>query len=269
MIMANSSKAINKTAAGVKVFFCGVGEAFDENLANTSILIKFFCKGEFRFILLDCGFTAAPAFWKVAPAPVELDGIWISHLHGDHFLGLPQLLIRFSEHAREKKLYISGVKGIEEAVVSAMELAYPGKIYKLPFKIIFSEPELYRSFELSGIPARTFDIDHPVPCIGVRFDFEGKSLFYTGDGKVPDLARKIVRGCDLGIFETYTLSAQKHGHNSVTEAAAFARSAGIKYLAAVHMNRDERQTKGHLVIEKLKQAGVQGFLPGPGDVVEL
>ena len=253
----------------MEAVFCGVGEAFDEDFTNTSILVKFYHKGDERFILLDCGFTAAPAFWKAAPRPLELDGIWISHLHGDHFLGLPQLLLRLSEHGREKKLHICGVPGLKDAVTESMELAYPSAINHLSFKIIFSEVNSSKDFEVSGILARAVDIDHSVPSLGVRFDFEGKSLFYTGDGKVPDEALKIVQDCDLGIFETFTLNTKTHGHSNVIQAVSFARAAGINYLAAVHMQRNERRMNGHLVRDKLVQSGVSGFLPEPGDSIEL
>ena len=269
MIMADNSRAINKPVAGVKVIFCGVGEAFDENLTNTSILVSFLHRGEYRFILLDCGFTAAPAFWKTSFSPLDLDGIWISHLHGDHFMGLPQLLIRFSEHGREKKLHVCGGKGIKEAVTWAMDLAYPGKMGKLPFHVAFSDVDPAGSFDICEIPAKAVDIDHPLPCLGLRLDFEGKSLFYTGDGNVPDAAQKIVRGSDLGIFETFTLDTKRHGHSNVVQAGSFAGSAGIKLVAAVHMHRHERKINAHLVKDKLDETGVKGFLPEPGDVVEL
>jgi len=267
--MTDNPEIFKKSDPSMEAVFCGVGEAFDEDFTNTSILVKFYHKGDERFILLDCGFTAAPAFWKAAPRPLELDGIWISHLHGDHFLGLPQLLLRLSEHGREKKLHICGVPGLKDAVTESMELAYPSAINHLSFKIIFSEVNSSKDFEVSGILARAVDIDHSVPSLGVRFDFEGKSLFYTGDGKVPDEALKIVQDCDLGIFETFTLNTETHGHSNVIQAVSFARAAGINYLAAVHMQRNERRMNGHLVRDKLVQAGVSGFLPEPGDSIEL
>jgi ribonuclease Z len=267
--MTDNEEISKKSDPRVEAVFCGVGEAFDEDFTNTSILVKFCHKGDERLILLDCGFTAAPAFWKAAPRPLELDGIWISHLHGDHFLGLPQLLLRFSEHGREKKLHICGAPGLRDAVQESMELAYPSKINDLSFKVIFSEVLSSRDFEVSGIPARAVDIDHSVPSLGVRFDFEGKSLFYTGDGMVPDEALDTVQGCDLGIFETFTLNTKAPGHSNVIQSASFAGAAGINYLAAVHMQRNERRMNGHLVRDNLAQAGVSGFLPEPGDSIEL
>ncbi len=76
----------------VKIKFIGVGEAFDEDLPNTSILVRARDERNESSILLDCGFTAPPSFWKIAKDPDDLDAIWISHFHGDHFFVLPALL---------------------------------------------------------------------------------------------------------------------------------------------------------------------------------
>ncbi len=253
----------------IKVVFCGVGEAFDQDYPNTSILAIFLDKRIPVRILLDCGFTAAPSFWKMYSDPLELDGVWISHLHGDHFFGLPQLLIRLSEHGRQKDLHICGVQGIKEAVTWAMELAYPGKMTRLSFGIVFSEADFRQPFEICGIRARAVEIDHPQACLGVRFDFRGKSLFYTGDGRVPESSRKVVHDCDLGIFETFSLDSSKHGHSNVEEAGAFAAAAGIRHVAAVHMQRAERKSNGQLVQARLQKKGVRGVLPEPGHVIVI
>ena len=69
----------------LEVVFLGVGEAFDESLPNTSILVRPVEEsGPTTTLLLDCGFTAPPLFWREMPEPDALDGIWISHFHGDH-----------------------------------------------------------------------------------------------------------------------------------------------------------------------------------------
>ena len=269
MHKADSNTGRKSQKTNLEIHFCGVGEAFDENLPNTSIMLRMLNKGESRYILLDCGFTAAPAFWKISPAPLDLSGVWISHLHGDHFMGLPQLLIRFSEHGRDKKLHIFGGQGLSETVATAMELAYPGKMSSLPFDIAFHETVPGIPFEIAGISALAVDVEHSVPCLGIRLDFKGKSVFYSGDGKVPDKARDALEDTDMGIFETFTLETETSGHSSVAQAATFARSAGIKYVAAVHMNRAQRILNRHLVLDKLAEYQVRGFMPEPGDMAAI
>ena len=80
----------------MRVIFAGVGEAFDENLGNTTVLVTTGSGKRKRQILLDCGFTGAHAFWKASQDPMDLDAIWVSHFHGDHFFGVPLVLLRGS-----------------------------------------------------------------------------------------------------------------------------------------------------------------------------
>ena len=81
----------------MRVIFSGVGEALDENRSNTSLIVTHSASESFQQVLLDCGFSAAHAFWRYAPEPLHLDALWISHFHGDHFLGVPLMLLRFWE----------------------------------------------------------------------------------------------------------------------------------------------------------------------------
>ena len=98
----------------MRVIFAGVGEAFDENLGNTTVLVTTGSGKRKRQILLDCGFTGAHAFWKASQDPMDLDAIWVSHFHGDHFFGVPLVLLRFWEQGRTKALTLVGQMGIEE-----------------------------------------------------------------------------------------------------------------------------------------------------------
>jgi ribonuclease Z len=83
--LKKQSDAINPEDR-LRVTFVGIGEAFDEGLGNTSVLVRFpsppAAAGQ---ILLDYGFTPAHAFWRCSPDPMGLDAIWVSHFHGDHF----------------------------------------------------------------------------------------------------------------------------------------------------------------------------------------
>ena len=88
---------------GLLVTFLGVGEACDERLPNTSVLIQPQNK-ETGSLLLDCGFTVPASFFAYNQDPEDLSAIWISHFHGDHFFGLPLLLLRLYEEGRRAPL---------------------------------------------------------------------------------------------------------------------------------------------------------------------
>ena len=105
----------------MRAVFAGVGEAVDERLPNTSILLE----SQGHRLLLDCGFTAAHTLFAAAPdAATTLRGVFISHFHGDHWFGLPALLSRLMVEGRTAPLAIVGLPGVEEKVRGLVPLAY-------------------------------------------------------------------------------------------------------------------------------------------------
>jgi ribonuclease Z len=169
----------------MKITFCGVGEAFDEKLANTSLLVTVGEEAGRRTALLDCGFTAAHAFWSLAPDPGGLETVWVSHIHGDHFFGLPLLLLRYGEGGRNAPLTVIGPKGIGGAVTQAMDLAYPGFRSRLGYEVRFFEAEPGRTVESSGMRWSFAVNGHSAPCLAVRLDRGAGSLFTAAMGSRP------------------------------------------------------------------------------------
>ena len=82
--------------------------------------------GASRF-LIDCGASSLIAMKRAGISSAAIDAILISHLHGDHFGGIPffildaQLISR-----RETPLVIAGPPGLKQRVHEAMEVFYPG-----------------------------------------------------------------------------------------------------------------------------------------------
>ncbi len=163
----------------MRVTFAGVGEAFDETLPNTSLLVE---HGG-RSLLLDCGLTAAAAFWRAASDPLGLDGVVISHFHGDHFLGLSGLLLRFVEEGREKDFFVVGQAGVEAKVGALMDMAYPGFMAKRRFGLNCLESAPGASLSVAGFDLAFALGDHSLPCLGVLVRADGKSVYYSGDGR--------------------------------------------------------------------------------------
>ena len=254
----------------MKVIFTGVGEAFDENLPNTSLLVLPDDHIENRQILLDCGFTAAHAFWWTSPEPMGLDAVWISHFHGDHFLGLPLLLLRFWEEKRSRPLTIIGQEGVEEKVAAAMALAYPGFFAKIAFKIDFIKVHPGQELDRFGLNWSFASNQHSKPCLALRLDGNLGALYYSGDGRPNDDTVALAKGCDLIIHEAYGLEPILEAHGSVDGCIAFARQTGAKHLALVHMNRFVRRKHAATVRRLLGGLdNIHGFLPEPGETLTI
>jgi ribonuclease Z len=249
----------------IEVVFLGVGEAFDEALPNTSILIR--CAGETNpvTLLLDCGFTAPPQFWREEPAVDALDGIWISHFHGDHAFGLPALLVRFWEEGRGKALTLLGQKGIESFTRKAVDLAYPGLYEKLAFPIRFAEVEPKTDVAIFDLTLQTAENVHSQRDLALRIDARGTSIYYSGDGKPTPESMALAEGSQLIIHEAFDLETEVPGHGTVTGSIAMAKRCKASHLALVHIQRNVRSH----VLERNQQfrdlaGSVNVIIPEPG-----
>lgn len=273
----------------MRVIFTGVGEAFDERLDNCSVLVH----GHGGMVLLDCGFTAPFAFWRHAldagMDPRDLDAVWISHLHGDHFLGLPALLLRLIEEGRTRPLAVAGPGGTARAVATAAGLAYDsvGRVARdgEPFALDFHEVQPGHRLELAGLTWRFAAGDHVGHALALRLDGPspngspaGKgaapSLFYSGDGRPTEATRALALGCGLIVHEAYALGLDTDGdvpgHGTVTGALDFARSAGAQALALVHINRRDRHQR-RTDIQRLAASpgALLTLIPEPGDAMDV
>ena len=250
----------------MRVTFAGVGEAFDEYLANTSILVE---SGR-SSILLDCGFSAPGAFWKVADKSVDLDMVYVSHFHADHYFGIPALLVRFIQEGRTKRLTILGPTGIERCVKRLVEMAYTNVLGKAGFETYFIECSPGEDFRHAGFHLGFAMGDHPMPCLALRLEADGKALFYSGDGQPTEETRRLAAGCDLIIHEAFALDKAVPGHGTVESSLEFAARAGAGACALVHMDRTVRRTmKGVIMTRIADTPGLHGFLPEPGDTFDL
>ena len=250
--------------------FLGVGEACEETLPNTSVLVR--AGGDpVRHVLLDCGFTVPPRLFAALPDPEALDAVWISHFHGDHIFGLPLILLRMWETGRRSPLVLAGQEGLGDRVRRIVELAYPGLEAKLGFELEVREMD-------PGQPARFLDLTwsaartlHSRSNLALRLEDADASLYYSGDGPPSEECEELARNCGLMVHEAYPAGEERiPGHATVPECVDFARRAGARSLALVHLQREERRRYGGELKEWL--AGfedLRALLPEPGEVLRV
>jgi len=254
----------------IEVIFLGVGEAFDEKLSNTSLLIQYVNGMSPVTLLLDCGFTAPPQFWKQELNADALDGVWISHFHGDHSFGLPALLVRFWEEGRRKVLTLLGQKGIDTFTRKALDLAYPGFFEKMGFPLRFIEVEPNKVIEIFGLFLQSAENSHSQRDLAVRIDAQGKSIYYSGDGKPTTECMELAKGSQIIIHEAFYMDKEIPGHGTVSVAMDMAKQCEAQTLAIVHIQRDIReQVKDR--IRQITDSGelLQIIVPEPGYRITL
>lgn len=250
----------------MKVHFLGVGEACDPERFNTSLLIADGSKE--HYILLDCGFTTPHRYFSDCSEPNQLDALWISHFHGDHFFGVPLLLLRFWEMGRTKPLLLAGPSGLQEKIETAFDLAYPFFLGKLKYALQYREIEDGGSLQAAGFLWNVAATEHSQPCLALKLSGGGKSVFYSGDGRPTVASANLAAGCNLIVHEAYRVAGQTANHGSLAGCFELARQAGCERLAVVHVAHYERE---HVEIPRLlRESGLPGaFLPEPGELLHF
>lgn len=246
------------------VTFIGVGEAFDEMLPNTCVLVSP-TGGNRGSVLLDCGYTAPFAFRRLSETPLDLDAVWISHFHGDHYFGLSALLLYFYEKKRTKPFTLVGQAGLRDKTLQCMEAAYPGVADRFGFALESIEIEENTQIQAFGYTFEAARSDHPQKNFSLKLTDEDSSMFYSGDGRPTSETAALARDAKLIIHESFSMEADTPGHGTIPGSIEFARNAGARALALVHIRRDVRRTKVKAVRELLEiTTDVQVIMPDPG-----
>ncbi len=121
-----------------------------------------------NMFLIDCGEGTQVQLRKHKIKFNRIKHIFISHLHGDHFFGLPGLISTFRLLTRETDLHIYGPKGIKEVITLQMKLADSWTNYKLVFHELTSKSsELI--FEDDTVEVHTIPLKHRVYTNGYLF----------------------------------------------------------------------------------------------------
>lgn len=121
-----------------------------------------------HMFLIDCGEGTQVQLRKYRIKFSRINHIFISHLHGDHFFGLPGLISTFRLLGREKELHIYGPKGIKEAITLFLKLGDSWTNYPLIFHEL-EEKGQHLLFEDDKICVHTIPLDHRVYTNGFLF----------------------------------------------------------------------------------------------------
>lgn len=236
----------------MRVTFLGVGEAFGAQ-ANTALLVN----GE---LLLECGPHVLLQLRRLGVELQELKLVYISHLHGDHFLGLPALLLAAREDGREEPLMLVGPPELRGVAEELLHLSYRRSLEELPYEVEFVEAGSrlrLQGYELSFAPTQ-----HSLAALAVSVRRK-KKLTYACDGAPTEEVAKLASGSDLLVAEAYGGGAATH--SSPLLAAQLARKAKVKRLALVHLWRK----LGKEELEGVRKVFEKILLPKDLETVEI
>ncbi|HEX5478793.1 MAG TPA: MBL fold metallo-hydrolase [Dehalococcoidia bacterium] len=178
--------------------FIGTGNAFAPTRYWSSFLLD-------DRILFDAPPTLLAHLKKLGKNPGDIEVAFISHFHGDHFFGLPFLLLEYAELApRTKDLTIVGPPGIAQRTRALTDLAFSNVFRKdRGYMLNFVEAGEGASGEVGGLRWRSREVPH-VPgleCYAFRVESEGGKIAYSGDSMMTDALVDLADESDVFVCE--------------------------------------------------------------------
>jgi ribonuclease BN (tRNA processing enzyme) len=222
----------------MKLTFLGSGDAFGSGGRLQSCMLL---EAGGRRLLVDCGATSMVALRGQGIDPASVDAILISHLHGDHFGGLPFFLLDGQFRRGERPLVVAGPPGIQRRVCDALEIFFPGSSgVRRRFTTTFVEWSAGRPVAIAGVRVIPHPVVHPsgAPPFALRLEAEGRVLVYSGDTEWTDTLVEAARNADVFVCEAYTFDRPIKYHLDYATLAAHRARLDCPRVIATHMSDD-------------------------------
>ena len=125
---------------------------------------------EAEWLLFDCGEGTQTQIARAGLSPNRLSAVFITHLHGDHFNGLPGLLSTMGLDQRTRELKLTGPQGIREYKDTLERLRVAFVTYPIDLTEFTSLPELTVLYEAADYSVSARQLDHRLFALGYRVD---------------------------------------------------------------------------------------------------
>jgi ribonuclease Z len=178
----------------LRIIFLGTGGSWPTVKRNvSSIAVK---RGS-EIILFDCGEGTQRQFQQSTLSYMQISKIFITHFHGDHFLGLPGLIQTMQLNDRDKPLHIYGPEGIAELTDQLLTLGY----FRPSYRIIAHEVNDGQELKFDEYSISALKVNHKIPTLAYRLkELERPGMFNKS------------KALKLGIPEGPLFSKLQKGH---------------------------------------------------------
>ncbi|HYH31153.1 MAG TPA: MBL fold metallo-hydrolase [Pseudonocardia sp.] len=220
----------------MEITFVGSGDAFGSGgRFQTCIRLR----AEGRAALVDCGATSLTAMRAQGVDPGEVSTVVVTHLHGDHFGGLPFLVLDGQFTRRTAPLTVLGPVGTGDRLHDAMETLYPGSTgVRRRFEVRVVELDgAGGAHRVGPLTVRSWEVDHAsgAPALAVRVDAGGRAFGYSGDTAWTPALAAAADGADVFACEAYTWDEPVRYHLDYRALREHERELAAGRLVLTHM----------------------------------
>jgi ribonuclease BN (tRNA processing enzyme) len=252
----------------VKVTILGCGDAFG---AGGRLHSSYLVQTPQTTFLVDCGPTILQALKRLRIDPGRIDFVVVSHLHGDHFGGLPFLYMEYRYEApRTRPLAVYGPSDTAARTQRLFEALYEkSALEPMNFPLTYEELTAGTARTVADVRIMPFAVPHvsELSCFGYRFEADGRALVYSGDSAWSDDFITHARGADLFLCECSTFEPSVPIHISYREIAAHAREIECRRIVLTHLGAEPLRRQREISLEcardgmTLELAGTRQALP--------
>lgn len=180
------------------------------------------------YFLFDCGRGATQRLAQIHAPPAAINALFLTHLHSDHTVGIPDLWLTGWVQGRATPLRVWGPTGTKDMIIH-LEEAYAFDVHirrdvdeRLPaqgVKMAAQDIGEGVAYENDGVKITAFAVDHgPVkPALGYRVDFAGHSVVLSGDTRPSENLIHFAQGTDVLIHEVMDVDAFRAGNPPFSE----------------------------------------------------
>ena len=216
----------------------GCGDAFG---SGGNLHTCFYVSSASVNLLIDCGASTGPALNRRHHDIASLDYIVLSHLHGDHYGGLPFMLLDSLQTRRLKPLHIIGPVGTKERTTKLFDLLYPGSIRNLDAtKFIYTEYTAQQEVITADFTLQAFPVIHTEEAMphGLRLTLHSKVISYSGDTSWSDQLIPLADEADLFICECTFFNTHAKGHLNYQTIMQHRDELRCKNLLLTHFDQE-------------------------------
>jgi ribonuclease BN (tRNA processing enzyme) len=245
------------TESTVQVQFLGSGDAFGSGGRLQSCILVSHPAGRF---LIDCGASAMISLRRFGIDPNTIDSIFLTHLHGDHFGGLPFFILDAQLVSRRgAPLLVAGPPGLARRLPGAMEAFFPGSSgVKRKFELAIREMEPRVPLSTGAVRVTPFIGLHPSGdnAYSLRVEVGGKVIACSGDTEWTDALADAARGADLLIAEAYFYDKKVPYHLDYRTLVEKSAGLGIRRTVITHMSADMLSKTGLVECDVADDGGI-------------